>query len=371
MLWIPGPTHVRPEILEECARPAIGHRSAAMRELIARLDPGLEHAFGLEEGSTSSVGAHSVSATSMMEASLHGVGPRVLCIVNGAFSGRWAKIAGILGKKVTKLELPWGQVVQQEQLQEVLETEGPFDAVTVVASETSTGAATCLSEVSEVTRQHGAPMLMTDLVSYIAAARVDFDATGIDFAFAGVQKAFALPPGIAAFCVSERYEKAARELERRSFTLDPVLVLDGHRDRKTPATPCIPLYYALARQLEDITAGVTLPEADRHLSGRDAWQARFDKHSRMQKLTFEWADRHGLETFPARRDGSPGVTCLRAGSLDVARLISDLAEKDQLISNGYGDLKGKTFRIGHMGDHTEAGLVELLEDADEAIARQS
>ena len=86
MLWIPGPTEVRPEILAECSRPAIGHRSAAMAALIERLDPHLRLAFGLEEGTSAKVAVHSTSASGMMEGSLRGVGRRVLCVVNGAFS---------------------------------------------------------------------------------------------------------------------------------------------------------------------------------------------------------------------------------------------------------------------------------------------
>lgn len=88
----------------------------------------------------------------------------------------------------------------------------------------------------------------------------------------------------------------------------------------------------------------------------------------MQRRTLEWAAGHGLEPFPAARDGSPCVSCLRSGPLDVAALVAGLGERGFQISNGYGDLKGRTFRIGHMGDHTEEGLEELLAAADQVIA---
>ena len=299
MLWIPGPTEVRPEILAECSRPAIGHRSPAMRELIERIDQHLYHAFGLAEDSSVLCAVHSVSASGLMEASLRGVGNRVLSVVNGAFSKRYRDMAQLVGKQVTTLEIPWGSGVTAPQLERALTEDGPFDALTLVSNETSTGVLTPLAPLTEVLQRHPGTLFLVDLVSYIAGAPVDFEAHGIDFGFAGVQKAFALPPGIAVCAVSERYMNAARTQVDRGWALDPVRIVDGHVNRKTPATPCTPLYYALARQLEDITSGATLPERDRGLTGSDAWTARFAKHLRMRDRTHDWAAGHGLTPFPA------------------------------------------------------------------------
>lgn len=356
-LWIPGPTEVRPAVREACAAPMIGHRSQDMVRAIERLDPGLHLAFGLAEGSTAQVAAHSVSATAMMESALLGAGTgKVLCLVNGAFSRRFSQVAESIGREVRRLEVPMGEVVPPEEVARVLAEEGPFDAVTVVSSETSTGTATPLAPLAEVLRAHPETWLMVDLVSWIAGAPVDFDANGIDFAFAGVQKAFALPPGISVCCASARYLERAAGVPRRGFALDPVRVFEGHAKRKTPATPCIPLYFALGQQLEDIGSSA----AD--------WQARFDRHRRMQRTTIDWAAGHGLRLLPEERFGSPTVSCIRSGDLDVGALVSALLERGYQISNGYGDLKGRTFRIGHMGDHSEADLLELLGQMDEVLA---
>ncbi|MFT7668196.1 MAG: aspartate aminotransferase-like enzyme [Planctomycetota bacterium] len=368
MLWIPGPTEVRPEILAECARPAIGHRSKAMVELIERLDPHLRLAFGLGPGSGAHVAVHSCSASGMMESSLRGVGKRVLCVENGAFSKRYRQMAELLNKDVTTLEVTWGEGVDPSELRRAIEEEGPFDAVTIVSNETSTGVRTPLGPIGDVLRDYPDTLLLVDLVSYIAGAPVDFDANEIDFALAGVQKAFALPPGVTVFCATEQYLETARKQEHRGWYLDPVKLIEGHANRKTPATPTTSLYYALAKQLEDISAGVTLPEGQRNKRGDDAWEARFDKHSRMQERTAAWAKGHGLSLFPGPEFTSPTVSCINAGSIDVAEFVAGLAERGFEISNGYGDLKGKTFRIGHMGDHTEEGLEELLKAADEVLS---
>jgi aspartate aminotransferase-like enzyme len=367
-LWIPGPTEVRKEILAECARPMIGHRGSAMTALIERLDPGLRLAFGLDEGSDAHVAVHTTSATGIMEAALKGVGPRVLCAVNGAFSKRWFEIAGLLGKDAVAVDASLGAAVEPDAIARALEEEGPFDAFTLVSNETSTGVRTPLGPVARVLEQHPRTRFLVDLVSYIAGAPVDFDRNRIDLGFAGVQKAFALPPGITVLCASSRYLAGAKEEKNRGFYLDPVKIVEGHEKRATPCTPAIGLYYALARQLEDVSNGVVLPAREHGKKGAPAWRARFDEHVRMQQATEAWARGHDLEMLPSPEHASPTISCVKAGSLDVAKLIAGLKERGHEIGNGYGDLKGKTFRIGHMGDHTEEGLREMLARADEVVA---
>jgi aspartate aminotransferase-like enzyme len=368
ILWIPGPTEVRAEILAECARPMIGHRGKAMSALIERLDPGLALAFGLGDRSSARVAVHTTSATGLMEAALKGVGPRVLCVVNGAFSKRWLEIAELLGKRAEALRVEWGSSIDPDALDRALSENGPFDALTLVSNETSTGVRTPLAPIARALAKHPRTMFLVDLVSYIAGAPVEFDANGIDFGLAGVQKAFALPPGISVMAASARYLDGAREQRDRGFYLDPIKIVEGHEQRATPCTPCIPLYYALARQLDDITNGALLAGRDRGKTGRDAWRARFDEHARMQARTAAWAASHDLALFPAPEHASPTISCIRAGRIDVAALIAGLKQRGHEIGNGYGDLKGKTFRIGHMGDHTDAELERMLAGASEVIA---
>ena len=367
-LWIPGPTEVRDEIFAELARPMIGHRSQEMSDTIARIDPGLRLAFGLDDSSTSTVAVGTHSGTAMMEGSLFGVGQRVLCVVNGAFSKRWRDIALTLDKEVTTLELPWGSGATEETLSRTLAEHGPFHAVTLVVNETSTGARTPLEGVRRALVAHPNTLLLVDVVSALAGYAIDFDRHGIDFALAGVNKALALPPGICVMCASERYLDSARAQERRAWYLDPVRTIEGHVARKTPVTPNIGLYRALARQMEDISNGHGPSQAGAAERGAAAWRARYAKHERMQRATLDWAASRGLEPFPESDFQSPTVSCLKAGPIDVARLIEGLKREGHEIGNGYGPLKGETFRIGHMGDHTEADLAELLDAAERVLA---
>lgn len=367
-LWIPGPTEVRAALLEECARPMIGHRSDAMAKLHDRIDPPLREGFGLAANSASKVAVHTCSATGLMEACLHGIGKRVLCVVNGSFSKRWAEIAGLVGLDVVVLKKNFGQAASPEEIDAALSDQGPFDAMTLISNETSTGVRTPLAGVARVMRKHPRTLWLVDVVSYFAGMPVDFDTHGLDFAFAGSQKALALPPGITVFCASERYLERAKAGRRPSYYLDAVRALEGHVERKTPATPCIPLYFALARQLEDISNGVMLPEAERHLRGAAAWSARYAKHERMQRATAAWAERHALPYIPAPEHRSWTVSCIEKGPLDVAKFTGEIKKRGHTISNGYGDLKDKSFRIGHMGDHSEIDLASLLSACDEVLA---
>jgi aspartate aminotransferase-like enzyme len=292
----------------------------------------------------------------------------VLCVVNGSFSKRWAEIAALLGLEVAQVKKAVGQAASPAEIERALSEQGPFDALTLISNETSTGVRTPLAGVAEVMRRHPRTLFLVDVVSYLAGMPVDFDHNRIDVAFAGTQKALALPPGLTVFCASERYLERVRSARRPSYYLDLVRVLDGHVERKTPATPCIPLYSALARQLEDISGGVTLPERDRARRGADAWSARYAKHERMQRATEAWAARHELAYVPAPEHRSWTVACIEKGPLDVARFLAELKTRGHTISNGYGDLKDKSFRIGHMGDHSESDLASLLAACDDVLA---
>jgi aspartate aminotransferase-like enzyme len=162
--------------------------------------------------------------------------------------------------------------------------------------------------------------------------------------------------------------EAAKNQKLRGFYLDPIKIVEGHEQRATPATPAISLYYALAKQLEDISAGVMLQGVDQGKTGAAAWKARFDEHARMVKTCEAWAARQNLKYLAVPALRSPTVSCIERGDLDVAALIAGLKEKGHEIGNGYGDLKDKSFRIGHMGDHTNARLVEMLGLLDLVIA---
>ena len=367
-LWIPGPTEVRPEMLQSLAAPMVGHRTEPMRELMRAIDPHLRAAFGLGGAPFHEVGVHSCTATALMEMSLRalpvegGQPPRVLSLINGSFSRRYAEIAEAVGCSVTRIESEMGAPADLDAARRMLEGEGTFGAITVCLSETSTGALTDPTEMAAALARRGSAWLLVDAVTYFAAAPVDAARHGMDFCFAGTQKALALPPGLGLYCVSRRMLEGARSSEP-GFFLDLARVTDGHVSQTPPMTPTIPLFYGLLAQLETISAGVLeaslLGEPAR---GRGGWELRFARHAKMRAIGSEWLTHEGLRR-PGAQDhvsASPSVICLEVGEGRVAGVLAQMRSAGFEIAAGYGPLRDSHVRIGHMGDHSVQEFRALL-----------
>ena len=341
VLFVPGPTEVREEIRAHMARPLIGHRSRACVELVQRLRPALAPIFG-----TASLPLfESVPATALMEAGLRNlVRQRALVLTCGAFSERWHEIALAAGKQADSLAVEWGRANRPDDLRRALAT-GEYDAVTITHNETSTGVMNPLAELCAVAREFDA-LVLVDAVSSLAGAPVDVDRNGIDFCFAGVQKCLALPPGISVYALSERALARAAEIPGRGWLLDFVRAKRGLDQGETLATPSIAHLFALEAQLGAIAA--------------EGLAARHARHAAMAERTRAWAASRGLSMFSEAPHHSPTVSTIRAGAPDVDQLVARARAAGFVLSNGYGKLKGLTFRVGHMGDHRLETLERLL-----------
>lgn len=353
--FLPGPTEVRPEILQAMVQPMIGHRGKEMEELMARLQEGLKYVFRTERP----VYISTSSATGLMEAAVrNGVRRRVLCLVNGAFSERFYRIALACGFDADPLEVALGEVNTPTALERALR-RGIYDAVTVVHSETSTGVLNPIRELAEVARAAGDVVLLVDGVSSVGGARVETDAWGIDFMLTGSQKCFALPPGLA-FGVAQ-----PNILERSKTRTDRGIYFDFGEFEKnvlknqTPNTPAVSLFYALDEQLKAIR--------------REGIEARWARHNAMAQRTYRWVDEmraRGIQLEVLAPEGyrSPAVTCIKVPDhMSGSKISAAMKARGYVIASGYGVLKDRTFRIGHMGDHTLAELEELLGVLEEVL----
>jgi predicted phosphoserine aminotransferase len=345
-LFLPGPTEVREEVLAAQARRLIGHRSAEIESLMASIQPRLRELFR----TTHRVYVSTSSATGLFEAAARNcVARRALCCVNGAFSQRWREVVAAVGKPHDALEVAWGSPVTPEIVVAALES-GEYDALTVVHNETSTGVTSPIAEISAAVRSHAPDTLMlVDTVSSLGGIDVRVDEWGLDVCLTGGQKCLALPPGLAFAAVSDRALDRARRVPDRGWYFD-FLVFEKYLERsQTPTTPAITLLYALDVQLDRISA--------------EGLDARFERHSRMARHVRAWALGQ-FDLFAAdgyRSDSVSAVTNTR--EIDVRAMNRWLAEfHDLVVANGYGKLANRTFRIGHMGDHT-VGEMEALTDA--------
>jgi aspartate aminotransferase-like enzyme len=340
---------VLPENLAELARPQIGHRGEAFRSLYRGVREKLR---GLLE-TRGPVLLFTSSSTGVWEATVRNcVRQRLLVCVQGAFSDRWHRVALANGKRADRLEAEWGDAIRPDRVAGALAT-GRYDALAVVHNETSTGVINPLAEIADVVRGYPGVTFLVDAVSSMAGVRIPVDAWGIDVCFAGVQKAFALPPGLAVAAVSERVLEKAATVPDRGYYFDLVELAAHDARDQTPATPAIPQIHALDAQLDRIA--------------REGLEARFDRHRRMAGLAQEWArSRFGL--FADEAHASPTLTCVRnTRGISVADLTAALEREGVAIANGYGPLREKTFRIAHMGDATEEQVADLLRTMDRIL----
>ena len=301
------------------------------------------------------------SATGLMEAAIRNcVRERVLCLVCGAFSVRFHKISAACAKSADRLDVRWGEANEPNSVMEAL-SASDYDAVTMVHSETSTGVMNPIRDLAAAVRD-AAPetLVLVDCVTSLAAAPLEADAWGLDFALAGSQKGLAMPPGLALGVASQRAFDRSLDIPDRGIYFAFDAFERSLEKNQTANTPAVSLFYALERQLESIEA--------------EGLETRWDRHLRMAKHTWSWVDgmrdRHGLDmqVLAGEEYRSPAVTCVTTpeglSGVDVARRA---LERGYTIAPGYGMLKESTFRIGHMGDHTLEELDALLSVLESVI----
>lgn len=346
--FLPGPAEVHPDVLDAMVRPMIPHRGQEMVDLLERCDESLRGVF--RTGRPVFVGT--CSATGFMEMAVRsGVRRRALCLVGGAYGERFAGIVAATGRQAVRLNVPLGRTIEPDMLADAVK-RSDVDAVTMVHSETSTGALAPLEELSEVMRQFDDVVLLVDGASSLAGSPIETDAWALDFVFTGSQGAFGLPPGLALGVASERLVDRARKTPERGAYLDLVGFVDAAAKHQPTNTPAMPLLYALSRQLERIDAAGGV---------ESSWR----RHDAMRARVEGWAEGVGGElgfgylTLKNRRSWT--VSCLEVPSGTNGReLAKRIRPQGWYIGSGYGRLKSSTIRIGHMGDQSVERLGQLL-----------
>jgi aspartate aminotransferase-like enzyme len=344
--FVPGPTWVRPEILQEMTRPMIGHRSNEFRDLFRRINLDLKELFAT--GQTTFV--MTASGTGVLQAALENcVKRRVLVTTCGAFSERWYNIAESLGYEVDRLDAGWGHAVGPDELAEHLarHQRAHYDAVTITHNETSTGVTNDVAALTQVVREEAPDALvLVDAVSSLGGMPVTFDEWGIDVCLASVQKAIALPPGITVVAVSNQALARAKKHPYRGTYFDFLNYKEKADEDSVPSTPSIPHFYALAAQLE-------------HILRVEGLEARFERHRRMRAITHERTARFARVAGDVQH-ASATVTAL-APVLPPETIRSEMKARGYTLGGGYGQWKETTFRIGHMGDISIADLEAMLD----------
>jgi len=350
-LFSPGPVDVSQETFAAMSQTMIGHRGSEFEALYASLQPGLQEIFGTSRP----VFVSTSSAWGVMEGALRNLAKKkVLCLCCGAFSDKWLDVARKCGFEADSVQVEWGQAIDPEAVRAKL-SEGGFDTVTFIHSETSTGVLNDLAGVSKVVKSFPDTMLIVDTVSSLSTVPVDMDANNIDVMLAGVQKALALPPGLAVFAVSEAGMERAKGNPNRGYYFDFLEFAKNATVNNTPSTPAISILFGLQFMLGEIA--------------KEGFAARQARHAKTNSMIAEWGTRRGFEFFAPEGRRSSALTCFTTPEgFDLSAFIKNLKSKHNfLINGGYGKIKGKTFRISNMGNETEATMQELIDAMEDVL----
>lgn len=349
-LFIPGPVNVAPEIFEAMSQPMIGHRMKEYAELHGRVKSNLKRLMS----TGSRVFLATSSAFGVMEGAVRNlVKGRCVNFCNGAFSDKWHDVTKRCGKEADAIKVPWGQPITAELVDMTLAT-GKYDCMTMIHNETSTGVLSPLAEIAAVMRRYPEVVFIVDTVSSMSAMPIALDELGVDCCIFGVQKAFALPPGLTVFTASEKALERAKGVENRGYYFDFIEFATNDEKNNTPSTPCISLIYGLDCQLQRFFA--------------EGLEARWARHLNMAEQARKWALERGFGLFAP--EGARSVTLTSVANsrgVDLAAIKKQLGEKGCAFDDGYGKIKGQTFRIAHMGDLQPAELEEFLKVLDSEL----
>ena len=363
-LMTPGPTPAPPEVLAAVAQPVLHHRGPDYKRLYAQCLARLRDVFRTEQEVLLFGGSGSGAMESSV-ANLCSPGDQVLVVSAGYFGERWAAVAGVYGAEVDHLRYAWGEVPSAEEVAARLH-EREAVAVFFTHSETSTGVVVDPQAFAAAARQAGA-LSVVDAVSSLGAVPLETDAWGLDVVASGAQKALMTPPGLAMVAASpEAWERSAAATSPR-FYWDWERTRKGQATLDAPVTPPVSLVAGL-----DVALGILLKEG---------LEQAFERHRRLGRACREGLKAMGLELSSPDDDSSAVVTAARAPEgVDSDELVLLLRDRHGVtLAPGQGELKGKIFRIGHIGYYdvfdvttalaaVELALVELGAEVERGVA---
>jgi serine---pyruvate transaminase len=352
-LMTPGPTPAPPEVLAAIAQPVLHHRGPDYKKLYSECLGRLREVFRTGE-EVLLFGGSGTGAMESAVANLCSPGERVLVVSAGYFGERWASLAKAFGVDVDHLRYAWGEVPTVEDTVARLH-EREATTVFLTHSETSTGVVIDLQPFAAAASEAGA-LSVVDAISSLGAVPVETDAWGIDVVASGAQKALMTPPGLAMTSASRAaWEKSATSASPRYYW-DWERTRKGQSTLDAPVTPPVSLVAGL-----NVALGMLLEEG---------LEAAFERHVRLGRACREGLKAMGLELSSPDEDSSAVVTAARAPEgIDSDELVLLLRDRHGVtLAPGQGELKGKIFRIGHIGYYDVFDITTALAAVELALA---
>ncbi len=347
-LMIPGPTPVPENVLSCMSKHPIGHRSGDFQEIVQKTTEQLKWLHQTKADVLTITG----SGTAAMEAGIINTlskGDQVICGSNGKFGERWVKIAKAYELDVKVIKADWGQQLDPDEFKRILEKDADkkIKAVILTHSETSTGVINDLQAINKEVKNHGKAITIADCVTSLGACNIPMDEWGIDVIASGSQKGYMIPPGLSFVAMSKRAWEASSKSDLPKFYLDLNQYLKTVNKNSNPFTPAINLYFALEESLT--------------MMQNEGLNNIFTRHARHKKATQEGIKAMGLNLFAKEEFGSPAITAVHPENIDAESIRRSIKNNfDILLAGGQDHLKGKIFRIGHLGFVNDRDIISVI-----------
>lgn len=348
MLMIPGPTPVPEQVLSAMAKHPIGHRSGDFGKIVAEVTQNLKWLHQTQND----VLILAASGTGAMEAGIINFlspGDRVLVGTNGKFGERWAEVTDAYGLQTERVTAEWGKPLDPEAIRERLESdrEKQIKAVIITHSETSTGVINDLETINRYVKAHGEALIIVDTVTSLGATSVPVDEWGLDVVASGSQKGYMIPPGLGFVAVSPKAWEAYKTAKLPRYYLDLGKYRKSSAKDTTPFTPAINLFYAMQAALRMMQA--------------EGLENIFARHERLRTAARAAVKGLGMPLFAADECSSPAITAVMPNGVDAEQIRKVMRNRfDIALAGGQDHLKGKIFRIGHLGFVSDRDLLTAI-----------
>ena len=345
---IPGPTPVPEKVLQALGKHPIGHRSKDFQELVASTTENLKWLHQTKNDVITITG----SGTAAMEAGIINTlskGDKVICGENGKFGQRWVNVAKEFGLEVIQVNAEWGSPLNPEDFKKILEEDKKKEikAVIMTHSETSTGVINDLRRISSYIRDHKKALSIIDCVTSIGACDVPVDKWELDIVASGSQKGYMIPPGLSFISVSEKAWNAAESSNLPKFYLNLKSYRKSLVSNSNPYTPAVNLVFALDEALK--------------MMREEGLENIFLRHNKHKLAISNSIKALNLKLFADEKYLSPSITAIKTEEIDAEEFRKKIKNNfDILLAGGQDHLKGKIFRVGHLGYINDRDIITVI-----------
>ena len=345
---IPGPTPVPEKVLQALSKHPIGHRSKEFQALVESTTRNLQWLHQTKNDVLTITG----SGTAAMEAGIINTlskGDKVICGENGKFGERWVKVAEVFGLEVIKISSKWGTQLNPEDFKKILEEDKQKEikAVILTHSETSTGVINDLETISSYIQEHKTALSIVDCVTSLGACNVPVDKWQLDIVASGSQKGYMIPPGLSFISMSKRAWAAAEKSNLPKFYLNLKSYKKSLLTNSNPYTPAVNLVFALDESLK--------------MMKEESLNKIFQRHNKHKLAMSNAMKALNLKLFADEECLSPSITAVITDEFDAEEFRKTIKNKfDILLAGGQDHLKGRIFRVGHLGYINDRDIITVI-----------